>query len=566
MTDHSTSVSHTQTATAGGGATIIQIFGDNNSVSGPKPVLHVHAPSPEPPSPQSLEQDVNTAAMLQPGQESTAFIGRNDLIDGFQHWATTHHADKPVSVRVLHGKAGVGKTRFGLELCRRLNATAWPTNGHESSLAWKAGFVSSDEAIRFMNQTNLVDWGWNTPTLLVFDYALTMADVLKKWLAQLCTVRTSRFPLRIILLERHADKDSGWLERVFASGFIGIAPHGPSALLDTAPIRLPGLNDITAQRAILQAMLDRLRSTVSLPADDDTLKTILHKTDWTAAPLYLMMAAMVMHEQGGLHHILSLRRTDLAMKIAEHERKRFTHGLHEESASTTFLCHIAAFATLCGGIASEHVKHIIQQEKEQLVFDSVDTAMLTTHIKQILPGEDNGIAPIQPDIVGEAFVLCNLANHDETGSTKAAISAFDYAPRATAVSLIRTIQDFASTTGGTPPQEQTRALHWIEAVGNREDLPLPMLQELVASLPDDTHALRVQAAAWQERIVKHVQLVTPNPARGWLRRLLTLFRKKNRNEILSQAEFARNLQNLAVRYGDLGRHQQALEASEEAVT
>ena len=121
-----------------------------------------------------------------------------------------------------------------MELCREL--------GPE----WQAGFVDGIEARRFFRQTNLADWGWQKPVLVVFDYALTLLDVLPDWMRELCAIQESPHPLRIVLLERQAGEgQGGWLERAFPGGF-GILPTCPRDLLDGEPRLLPGMPALAA--------------------------------------------------------------------------------------------------------------------------------------------------------------------------------------------------------------------------------------------------------------------------------------------------------------------------------
>lgn len=122
-----------QQAQAGTNARIIQIFGDNNIV-GDRPHLTIHCPQQERPSITVPAQD--EAALLRPGAEAAEFAGRSDILNDFVRWAQTHDPKRPVSVRVVHGGAGVGKTRFALELCRALGPD------------WQAGFVPGKEPQR----------------------------------------------------------------------------------------------------------------------------------------------------------------------------------------------------------------------------------------------------------------------------------------------------------------------------------------------------------------------------------------------------------------------------------
>lgn len=160
-----------QKANVGHSGRAIQIIGDNNTV-GDTPHLTIYCP----PQQRSVEKGPakDDAALLRPGVEATNFVGRAALIENFLSWAREDAPERPVSVRVVYGGAGVGKTRFAVKLCRELGPN------------WQAGFVDAREARRFLGQNNLGNWGWQRPTLVVFDYVLSLVDILPDWMRELC--------------------------------------------------------------------------------------------------------------------------------------------------------------------------------------------------------------------------------------------------------------------------------------------------------------------------------------------------------------------------------------------
>jgi len=431
--------SASQSATTGDQSRIIQVHGDNNII-GVSPSLKLIRPLRERPSQASASAD--EAALLMPREEATEFVGRQGLLDEFITWATTTDPGRPVSVRVLTGGAGTGKTRFAMELCRALEQT--------QGASWQAGFVRDRETRRFLSQTNLSDWGWQAPTLAVFDYAMTLTDVLPAWMAELADVQDSPRPLRILLLERHADPEAGWLKQVFPGGY-----SLTGRMLDGRPMCLPGLGDPDIQLGIMQAMLKRLGSTVTLPADTPAFRDHLATTDWAGAPLYLMMAAMVMHRQGGVGHVLSLRRTDLAKTVAEHEHSRLTRASNGNPSRQRFLSHMAALATLCGGLDGGTLLELIRQEKHALGHEELGNDAVAHSLKQLLPDGKDGVAHILPDIIGEAFLFEHLGHGQAQASTEAVLRAFPKAPDMVAAVLIRCVQDLASAT--LPPEALPRA-------------------------------------------------------------------------------------------------------------
>ena len=530
-----------QQATAGTHSRIIQIFGDGNVV-GSQPYLSLRVPSLLPRSLSATSG--NEAALLGPGAGVTAFVGREELLASFVKWANSHSPERPVSVRVVYGGAGVGKTRFAMELCRALGP------------GWRAGFVDGIEARRFLRQSNLADWGWQAPTLVVFDYALTLLDVLPDWMDELCAIRESAHPLRILLLERQAGEgQGGWLERAFPRRF-GISGVCPADLLDGEPLRLPGMADCAIQRGIMQEMLTQLGSGLVLPPDDAVFCDRLARTDWAGAPLYLMMAAMVMHRQGSVGEVLHLGRADLAHAVAGHELERLRRACQGGQAGRgsleLFLPHMAALATLCGGLPEGLVSDCLRREKEAIGCESLDTAVVKRALTELLPDEGRGgIAPIRPDIVGEAFVLSHLGNGQTRDGQRAVLRAFADRPSEVAAVLVRCVQDFAprgaDAASAREAQDQQRALDGLRAVGEMPDLPLALLLVVVGALPQQTLALRTLAVEWQGRAVD-------------------MLRQRAAVDPRHRAELAGNLNDFANRLSAAGQREEALNIAGEAAT
>jgi hypothetical protein len=120
-------------------------------------------------------------------------------MEQLRRWSTRN---KTISIRVITGGAGSGKTRLALEFCDAL-----------VEHGWDAGFVTDAELTRFATQQNLSTWGWARPTLIVVDYAAARAQVLHRWLVELAeNPGNTKKPLRVLLLERDADPEQGWWE------------------------------------------------------------------------------------------------------------------------------------------------------------------------------------------------------------------------------------------------------------------------------------------------------------------------------------------------------------------
>ncbi|RBP04540.1 hypothetical protein DFR50_13917 [Roseiarcus fermentans] len=84
-------------------------------------------------------------------------LGRDGARADLRAWLD---AEAPVSIRVLVGAGGRGKTRLALELARAV-----------AKDGWLAGFVPADELDRFRAQHGVEPWRWDRPVLVILDYS-----------------------------------------------------------------------------------------------------------------------------------------------------------------------------------------------------------------------------------------------------------------------------------------------------------------------------------------------------------------------------------------------------------
>ena len=126
-----------------------------------------------------------------------------------------------VAVRVLTGRAGAGKTRLSLELCEQMLAEGWA-----------AGFVESEELGRFQDKQNLADWGWGRADADRdrLCRGACRSGCIAGSASSPTTAGDPEKPLRILLLERHAEAGSGWWQTAFGRG--GFGARAVQKLLD----------------------------------------------------------------------------------------------------------------------------------------------------------------------------------------------------------------------------------------------------------------------------------------------------------------------------------------------
>ena len=374
----------------GSGNTIVQICGDGNTVVTGLPHLVLTRYFGRRQIREELDQ-------LSPYARSVRLIGRDEEMAGLEAFL---HGGQPILVRVLTGGGGAGKTRLAVELCERA-----------ASGDWNAGFVTRQELRRFHGAQNLSDWGWQQPTLIVIDDAAEHVEILRDWLDELSDrTRAPNHPLRLLLLERNADTETGWWTRIFSSG--GYGASSKRALLDPPqPVRLQPLAKAEDRLELLRATLEAAQPGIPIDStlDGARVDERIMKPEWGGDPLYLMMAALHV-AQGGRLQALALGRIDLADGLARHEIDRIQELARSRSLDPVLVLHLAACVTLAQGANREDLEDFCDQEMVVVHRPHAGgAAQVADVLHEALPQQD-GISPVLPDVIGEALALQALGS------------------------------------------------------------------------------------------------------------------------------------------------------------
>ncbi|MCS7269326.1 MAG: tetratricopeptide repeat protein [Geminicoccaceae bacterium] len=502
--------------------------------------------------------------LLRAEAAAVPLVGRDEAMRRLEAWLED---PAPISVHAIVGGAGAGKTRLGLELCRRAEERGW-----------RAGFVAAHELRRFAQHESVAAWDRDGATLVVVDHAARSAGSLNALLRALVGRPPQEPKMRFLLLETHAEAEAGWWADVRR-----IEGLSDDLLLDwftgSVPETLAPIAELDDRRAILEGTFKALREyklaaavpELPPPGADPAFEQALAAPGADRAPLFLMLAALFAAE-AGLASALSLGRLDLALWLAIRERDLLRALAQDLGVNRELLPHLVARITLSRGVLVGDLPEVIGEERKALRLErGVALEDVAAALREALPVRQEAggerLAHLEPDIVGEAFCLLLLTRPGFGARAQEALvlRAGRRNLRRTARQLVLLCRDFARdlpATGARAELEKHHpefarlaawlgkknpALAWLRALAERVESPLHLL-EIAGQVPLGTLVLGELAAALEERFVA---LVDSRDERARPRALAELC--------------ARALNNLGNRLAALGRRGEALEKTQRAV-
>jgi hypothetical protein len=284
---------------------------------------------------------------------------------------------------LLLGSGGAGKSRLALELCLRMQD------------GWRTGFLPHRHG--FVGWSS---WQPEKPTLLVADYAGERAGDVRDLIVALAGRRNLAFPVRLLLLER--ENVGPWWREIMRGG-------QEQAVIEAAqfaePRQLLPMNSDDLWRA-MSAMFGERRGEFEDRRGE--ILTKLHEIDPRGLPLFAALAADALLHGGDIFRWD--RKVLVRDLLTREDRRRWEPaGVGEDDPHRTLL----ALSTALGGLRRGDLTR-------SDVSRMVPAAQFRPRIYQILTGrpiesrvgtdEDAVLPGLEPDIVGELFVLEHLAS------------------------------------------------------------------------------------------------------------------------------------------------------------
>ncbi len=287
----------------------------------------------------------------------------------------------PISVRLLTGAGGEGKTRLAIQVCNEFSAAGW-----------NAGFLDSNLESKRMKAIWQDLRAVNQPTLVVVDYAETRQEAFLS-LLKAVQQEPSEQRVRMLLLARDGGE---WWENLASQDAQCEALLSGRAT--SGPYRLPPL--YTASQSRQEAFRNALRALAEVLEVDNPDVTLTLVGAQFERPLFVQMAALL-----ALYGERATTSQGLTKALLNHER-RYWLGLlvpfHWPDPARRAE-QLLALATLAGGFATAKIAEKFWTQARGAVVTASEFNSLFRQMVSLYPGTQ-GLEALRPDLLGEALV------------------------------------------------------------------------------------------------------------------------------------------------------------------
>jgi tetratricopeptide (TPR) repeat protein len=503
-------------------------------------------------------QVVPSPAGLLPARRAVVpFHGRADLLTDLTAWAT----EPGLGVWLLHGGGGQGKTRLAHHFGERLAQEGWAT-------LWLDPRASTAD-LAVLAEIRV-------PTLVVLDYAegrtAQLADV-----AGLLAQRLSSVPVKLLLLARTAG--AWWTDTLPTAG------DAVRDLADTARVTALPLLDDTSQdrqdgyRAAVKAFANALphvpghgnepwgavAARLTDQAAPDTGGNTVLAVQMTALADLLDSIAPTAPPPG------DSRRQGPEDRLLQHERSYWATNAHQLDLSQAAQNDVVAATALLGPTTAQELESVLARVPAVADLPRERRDAVRAWLLHLYPGtESHTFTGLAPDRLAERLIGRLLVDTSRTSIVEIIAAEVDptdaerlltVTTRAaahvvvqpwagdllTAVCLRNPTLLVPAIRVALQAEQPAPLLRAIEHTATSAATSTTTLIELDDALPQQSQILADTAADIATRLV------------GRRRQAL------DDASLLSSAVLARDLNNLAVRLHELGRHEEALAAIREAV-
>lgn len=369
----------------------------------------------------------------------------------------------------IAGTAGQGKSRLAADLVRLAREKDW-----------SAGFLMDHHLRAFLPVAK--DWVPANSHLVVIDYVVGHLESVKQLLLSL-TARDypNGTQVRLLLVERQRwdrggiatsnrgselvyrpQERAGWYLDI-AERTDGNDPDLVEARYSDGVIELKGLSEQQLLEVVRKVFAKLAPASATLPSED-LISEQLDKIDGSGRPLYAYLLAQA-YAEGVMRPAWS--RGELLRWIVDNDQERrwraaFDDQLPVRGDDQDPAMFLALLATIVGDVdcrqfSFDHLSSVPANVRRQAL------ALTNTEHGRIERGENQTVSKLEPDLLGEWFVLDAI----ECGANVERLlhDAWALKPQKTAEFLLHAIQDFASHPSTkriaefVPTEQQARQLY-----------------------------------------------------------------------------------------------------------
>ncbi|MFC7334580.1 tetratricopeptide repeat protein [Rhodocista pekingensis] len=347
-----------------------------------------------------------SARLLDPEHALAPLTGRDAILDELEQWCATGML---LGIQLFVGRGGIGKTRLGIELCRRLAPLR-----RDRPQQWRCGFLGHQEPV-------LPSGTWDVlveeerPLLIVVDYAERRRQSLARLFEALERRQHCRpdSVTRVLLLARNT---GDWWDdlRQGSDSYLRTALNNFRITRPDA-VGVPRLEPQERDR-VFQASLERFATALQVPppalrTPDFTPPSRPGQDDPFGAALFVQMAALVAVEatRAGSSAIDLTDADALLQYVLDRETGLWKEALGDDRPQLgAAIVQAAALATLVGGAETRAAMGELLDRTPLLggqpraVIDRL-ADLLHTHLSDPLY-----VNPLTPDTLGEDLVNAEL--------------------------------------------------------------------------------------------------------------------------------------------------------------
>lgn len=368
------------------------------------------------PLPLSIPATDPAKAWLPFSSRATSLVGRDKEQTRLGEFLNT---ESKFSWLLMTGDAGSGKSRLALELCQQVRDE------------WQAGFLS-----RMRTEFNWSKFSPIQKTLIVIDYVASRAAEVGEIVLTLSRT-SSDFtkPVRILLVER--ERSWWWTsfcreESQSESAEIVVCQHGD-------PLELPGMSPTAILQIAKEVVLARSGIWDRQAASEFLAR--IYRYDRRGRPLFAMIVAFELEAVE-----IDAAQPNLLQTVLSREAARRRQLLPQPDALKR-MDNLLLLATLAGGLLpmAGSFAHLAASGVAGLLpnVGLLDQA-LYNDLAAAAGGAGATLAGLQPDILGEQFILDQLSAAGIAGQNARALqlAAWSWQPSDVRVVALRCILDF----------------------------------------------------------------------------------------------------------------------------